>query len=460
MDETHVVTVFLRHQSDVLLLRRSDQVGSYAGTWGAVAGHAEGDPDAAAREEIREETGLDPGIDVTPVRSGGSFPVADDDLGVRWIVHPYLFEANHRDVEPNRETETWEWVQPTVILRRETVPDLWRSYDAVRPTVDSVATDREHGSAWLSLRALEVLRDEAALAVEGPANRRDGPDGVTVDLLARARDLVAARPSMPVVRNRIDRAMARALGADEGAPDSGSEGSPILAEAAAGGGSGTSAELAAAVEAAADAVLARSHEVDGDAAAAAAERVGGARVATLSRSGTVLDAFREGAPEAVLVAESRPGREGVTVAEALAAEGLDVTLTGDAALAAELAAWDADLLLVGADAVLADGHVVNKVGTRGAAIVARRVGVPVLVAAATDKVDPRGTTPAEVDREAGAMGPLYDGEALLSTANPTFDVTPPDLVEAVLAEDGSLSPAEVAAVADEHRARAAWRTSE
>ena len=47
MDESHVVC-FLRNRGEVLLLRRSDQAGSYAGRWNAVAGHVEGDPDGAA----------------------------------------------------------------------------------------------------------------------------------------------------------------------------------------------------------------------------------------------------------------------------------------------------------------------------------------------------------------------------------------------------------------------------
>ena len=44
-EATDVVTVFLRNGGAVLLLRRSDEVGSYRGRWGAVAGHAEGGPD-------------------------------------------------------------------------------------------------------------------------------------------------------------------------------------------------------------------------------------------------------------------------------------------------------------------------------------------------------------------------------------------------------------------------------
>ncbi|MFB6095104.1 MAG: NUDIX domain-containing protein, partial [Halodesulfurarchaeum sp.] len=57
MDATPVVTVFLRNEGAVLLLRRSEEVGSYPGAWGAVAGHAEGDPESQALAEVEEETG-------------------------------------------------------------------------------------------------------------------------------------------------------------------------------------------------------------------------------------------------------------------------------------------------------------------------------------------------------------------------------------------------------------------
>ncbi|MFB6079005.1 MAG: NUDIX domain-containing protein, partial [Halarchaeum sp.] len=194
MEETHVVTVFLRHGTDVLLFRRSDDVGSYTGRWGAVAGHAEGDPDAQARTEIREETGLDPAA-VTRVRAGDPFPVEDADRGTRWIVHPYLFDCATRDVTPNYETTEYEWAPPTVLRERDTVPDLWTSYDRVRPSVASVRDDDAHGSAYISVRACEVLRDDAASGTDDDALR------------ATARALLDARESMAAVRNRVNRVL-------------------------------------------------------------------------------------------------------------------------------------------------------------------------------------------------------------------------------------------------------------
>jgi translation initiation factor 2B subunit (eIF-2B alpha/beta/delta family) len=424
MDERAVVTCFLRNEGEGLLLRRSDAVGSYPGRWGGVAGHvsdddgSDRDPETAARAEIAEETGLDHAV--TLVRAGDPFPVEDGDY--RWRVHPFLFDCASREVTTNAETAETAWVHPPEILRRETVPSLWTSYDRVRPRVATLA-DRTHGSAWLSMRALEVLRDEAALAVAGryddrETSERDGDDWAA--LASLARELRDARPSMAVLENRVNRAMLAA--SDDGTPE--------------------------AVERAARGAVEQSVSADHEAARLAADRLPD-RVATLSRSGTVERAVRAGDPGAVLVAESRPGREGVGVAEELA-DGTAVTLTTDAAFPFELAEYDA--LLVGADRVLPDGRVVNKAGTRGAALSAAEAGLDRLVVCASDKIA-RGV---DYDLEPRDAAEIYDGDADIAVANPTFDVTPASAVTAILTEQGALSTAEVGAVATAHDEWAAW----
>jgi translation initiation factor 2B subunit (eIF-2B alpha/beta/delta family) len=420
MDERHVVTAFLRNRGEVLLLRRSEAVGSYPGRWGAVAGHAEGDPDRAVRQEIDQETGLADAA--SQVRAGEAFAVEDATLGVRWVVHPSLFDCRRRDVVTNEETSEWEWTTPTAILRRKTVPDLWTSYDRVRPTVETVADDTTHGSASLSVRALAVLRDEAALAAVAETEVDADAEGWTT-VAGVAHELLAARPSMAVVTNRVNRAMSEA--SDD--------------------------RTARAIERAAIAGIERALTVDGEAATVAAERIAGRRVGTLSRSGTVLDAVEtaEPAPETVVVSESRPGREGVVVAERLA-DDHRVTLTSDAAFAGVLA--DCDALLVGADAVLPDGRVVNKVGTRAATTVANREGIDCYAVAATDKVRTDGT----VETEPREESEVYDGDADFGVVNPTFEATPAGLFDAVLTERGPIDADGVTAVADAHRERADW----
>jgi translation initiation factor 2B subunit (eIF-2B alpha/beta/delta family) len=426
-EATHVVTVFLRNDGEVLLLRRSDDVGTYAGRWGAVAGYAEGDPDAAARWEIDEETGL--GDAVTFVRAGEPFTFVDDSVDTRWTVHPYLFDCERRAVDPNRESTATAWVPPTEIRRRETVPRLWTSYDRVRPTVGTVEADAEHGSAYVSVRALEVLRDEAGLRALPTAAESDGDDDRTGEewaaLVAVAERLRDARPSMTALANRVNRAMSRAA-ADR---------------------------TAEAVERAARGGIADALAADREAAAVATDLVADRRVLTLSRSGTVADVLAT-APSSVVVAESRPANEGVAVAEELAGGGVDVTLVTDAAVAHVLAEGDVDAVVVGADTVLADGSVVNKTGTRGAAIAAANEGVPTYVVTAVDKVSPAAT----VELETGPTAAVYGGDADVSVENPTFDRTPAAFVTGVVTERGVLDADAVGDVAAELERLADWRS--
>ena len=146
-DSTPVVTVFLRNRGEVLLFRRSDDVGSYPGQWGAVAGHVENDdPRASALDEIEEETGLHE-HDVTLAQEGSPFAVDDEDRGTRWRVHPFLYDTDTRSIETNWETVEAEWVSPTTLLRRDTVPDLWTSYRRVAPSIIGITDDTTHGSA-------------------------------------------------------------------------------------------------------------------------------------------------------------------------------------------------------------------------------------------------------------------------------------------------------------------------
>lgn len=418
MEETSVVTVFLRNGAEVLLLRRSDAVGSYSGRWGAVAGHAEGAPDAQAIEEIEEETGI-PGDAVSFVRRGERFPVTDPALDTRWLVTPYLFDADHREVTTNEETTIAEWAPPIEILRRETVPDLWTSYWRVAPTVETVRADAEHGSAYLSVRALEVLRDGGALAVE----RGEGD----WDHLAKtAQGLLDARPAMAAVVNRVNRVLSTAS----------AERTPAAVERAA--------------TEAIDAALA----ADRRAAETASEVLDDERVVTLSRSGTVLQAFDIGDPAEITVTESRPGGEGISVAEDLAAGDQDVTLTSDANLPG--AVGSASVCVFGADTVLSDGAVVNKVGSRSLALAAQDEGVPCYAVCASDKI-------AADDRphiEPGDPSTLYDGAAPLTVDNPVFEVVPDRLLDGVVTEAGTLDADRIASIAGVHAERSRWRASE
>ena len=128
----HVVTAFLRHQGEILLVRRSDKVGSYRGRWSAISGYLEDPtPLAQALREIREETTL-PEAEVHLVREGVPLEILDSNMGVCWVVHPFLFDIDDRQ----RITLDWEnmelrWVDPKQIINYRTVPQLAETWEAV-----------------------------------------------------------------------------------------------------------------------------------------------------------------------------------------------------------------------------------------------------------------------------------------------------------------------------------------
>ena len=422
-DSTPVVTVFLRHRGEVLLLRRSEDVGSYPGQWGAVAGHVEDeDPSASALREIEQETGLRE-ADVQPQQQGAPFAVEDEDRGTRWRVHPFLFETETRAIETNWETEEAEWASPTVMLRRDTVPELWTSYRRVAPSIFGLTNDTTHGSAHLSLRALEVLRDRAGMLANSDASTIED---ARARLLDTAHRLLDARPSMAALANRLHRAMYASR--------------PEF--------------LPADVEANAHEALQDALAADEAAAETAATRVEGAHVLTLSRSGTVLSALQAAAPSpTVSVAASAPENEGVGVAEHLSEAGLDVTLLPDAAVAQRLHDGTVDAVLVGADTIQPSGAVVNKTGTYGAALAAHRAEVPVYAACAVDKISVDENAP----NESAADRAVYDGPLDVAVWAPRFDTTPAALVTGgVLTDRGVLAADEVAAVAEDLAELRAW----
>jgi 8-oxo-dGTP diphosphatase len=129
MRQANVVTCFLLRRSgdgdEILLLRRSQQVGTYRGRWAGVSGYIE-ETNALtqAYTEIEEETGLArEGVQL--LRTGDPLEVVDAEADRRWIVHPFLFEVE----EPDRIRTDWEhietrWIRPEDIFRYETVPQL------------------------------------------------------------------------------------------------------------------------------------------------------------------------------------------------------------------------------------------------------------------------------------------------------------------------------------------------
>jgi len=133
LPEKHVVTCFLESDGQILLLRRSQRVGSYQGRWAGVSGYVETTPDEQALTEISEETGLQPD-DLQLLKKGEILTVEDKKLNIRWLVHPYLFHINDRSkIRTDWEHLEIRWIAPEEIGDFATVPRLKETLDSVYP---------------------------------------------------------------------------------------------------------------------------------------------------------------------------------------------------------------------------------------------------------------------------------------------------------------------------------------
>ena len=172
------------------------------------------------------------------------------------------------------------------------------------------------------------------------------------------------------------------------------------------------------------------------AAARAATIIGDAKtLLTHSFSSTVLSTFESLRNRGVsaIVTESRPLNEGHAAAQRLSQLSIPVMLITEAQIG--LAIRDADAVLVGADGILADGSIVNKVGTYLLALAAFDHNIPFYVCTESFKRWPRRMTPREHDleeKDTGELGaPAWPG---VRVRNVYFDITPARLITCCITE--------------------------
>ncbi len=172
-----------------------------------------------------------------------------------------------------------------------------------------------------------------------------------------------------------------------------------------------------------------------------------ATVAWGSALGVVWHLHERGLVESVLVDETRPLLQGARLtAWELARAGVPYRVQPDGAAAAAMARGLVDCVLVGADRIAANGDVANKIGTYGLAIAAHHHHVPLVVVAPSSTIDASLATGAEIAIEERAPDELrtFAGTAITppdaDVFNPAFDVTPAELIAAVVTEHGRYRP--------------------
>jgi methylthioribose-1-phosphate isomerase len=221
-------------------------------------------------------------------------------------------------------------------------------------------------------------------------------------------------------------------------------------------GDGPASARAAAVRAAALAVLehtaATSYQISARGASYLREECGAGplRVHTHCNTGAlaclgwgtalgVIRALHEaGGLAHVIVDETRPLLQGARLTcWELAQLGIEHQLACDGAAPFLISQGRADAVVVGADRIAANGDVANKIGTYGLALAARQAGIPFVVAAPESTIDPAAPSGAAIPIEQRADEEVTVPAAPAGTraVNLAFDITPAELVTAVVTED-------------------------
>jgi methylthioribose-1-phosphate isomerase len=161
----------------------------------------------------------------------------------------------------------------------------------------------------------------------------------------------------------------------------------------------------------------------------------------------VRTAWRQGKQVHVYVDETRPRLQGARLTSwELMRDGIPMTLIADNAAGYFIQNGKVDIVFVGADRVVANGDVVNKIGTYKVAVVARENGVPFYAVVPTSTVDLSLASGDEVPIEERAAEEVTHvrgqpiGPEGVNVANPAFDVTPHRYVTGIITERGIVYP--------------------
>ncbi len=163
--------------------------------------------------------------------------------------------------------------------------------------------------------------------------------------------------------------------------------------------------------------------------------------------GVIVEGWRRGRIQRVFADETRPWLQGSRLtAWELARAGVEAKVIVEGAAAALMATGQIQWVITGADRITARGDVANKIGTYSLAVLARHHGVRFMVVAPRSTLDPsldsgqsieiEQRDPAEIWRAAG-LDTAPQGAAAW---NPVFDITPGELVDVIVTEQGVFRP--------------------
>ena len=167
--------------------------------------------------------------------------------------------------------------------------------------------------------------------------------------------------------------------------------------------------------------------------------------------GVIRSAWRQGRRVHVFADETRPRLQGARLtAWELARDDIPVQVICDGMAASLMAQGQIQAAVVGADRIVRNGDVVNKIGTYGVAVLCKYHGIPFYVAAPWTTVDLSLAHGAQVpiehraESEVRSIGDTVIAPPHVPVCNPAFDVTPAALVTAIVTDRGVFAPERLA----------------
>ena len=125
-DVALVVTIFVQYQTKILLLKRSDKVGTYKEKWNAISGYL--DEISPLEEKILEELEEEIGVtkkDIFHLSFGEPYTLIDNDIHKQFIVYPALAKLNKKSkIRLDWEHSEYCWIEPKNITQFDLIPDL------------------------------------------------------------------------------------------------------------------------------------------------------------------------------------------------------------------------------------------------------------------------------------------------------------------------------------------------
>ncbi|MBL4743262.1 MAG: S-methyl-5-thioribose-1-phosphate isomerase [Cycloclasticus sp.] len=156
--------------------------------------------------------------------------------------------------------------------------------------------------------------------------------------------------------------------------------------------------------------------------------------------GVIRCAYQQGKINRIYAGETRPWNQGarLTLWE-FQKDNIPASLIADSAAASLMHKGMIDWVIVGADSICMNGDIANKVGTYSLAVLAKHHGVKFMVAAPMTTIDANAQTGADIiieQRAADEILPEYYANTQINALNPVFDVTPAELISAIVTEKG------------------------